>query len=82
MSYTPNIPPQDIDRLLEYLDQEFVRISQVLNSVYSGEHQIHYSEPGRIFPGLVVYADGTSWNPGGGEGLYRRSLTNVWVKVG
>lgn len=82
MSYTPNIPPQDTERLLEYLDQEFIRISQILNRVESGEYEILYKEPRKYFPGLVVYADGTQWNPGSGEGLYRRSLANTWVKVG
>ena len=82
MSYTPRIPPQNPEELLPYLDDEFTRVAQVLNRVESGEYQILYAQPSRIFPGLVVYADGTTWNPGGGEGIYRRSLANTWVKVG
>ena len=42
MSYTPRVPPQDIDRLLEYLDQEFVRVAQILNRVESGEYEVLY----------------------------------------
>lgn len=41
-----------------------------------------YVEPTKRFAGLVVYADGTSWNPGAGEGVYRWSLGGAWVKVG
>lgn len=82
MNYNPNVPPQDTERLLQYLDEEFVRIAQILNRVASGEYEILYAEPSRIFPGLVVYADGTSWDPGSGEGLYRRSLSNTWHKIG
>lgn len=82
MYYTPKVPPQSQEDLIKFLDEELVRISLVLNRGISGEYEIQYSQPSRIFPGLVVYADGTSWNPGGGEGLYRRSLTNTWVKVG
>jgi hypothetical protein len=82
MSYNPRIPPQDLKDLLTYLDDEFMRVAQALNSNISGEYQILYNAPARVFPGLVVYADGTSWNPGSGEGLYRRSLSNTWVKVG
>jgi hypothetical protein len=80
--YAPRIPPSEYTDLLLFLDEELVRIAQVLNRVESGEYTIHYNEPPRYFPGLVVYADGTSWNPGAGEGLYRRSLLNTWVKVG
>ena len=82
MSYTPKIPPHVPEDLLPYLDDEFTRVAQVLNRVESGEYQILYAQPSRIFPGLVVYADGTTWNPGSGEGIYRRSLANTWVKVG
>lgn len=82
MSYTPKVPPHVPADLLPYLDDEFTRVAQVLNRVESGEYQILYAQPNRIFPGLVVYADGTTWNPGGGEGIYRRSLANTWVKVG
>ena len=82
MNYNPNVPPQDTERLLQYLDEEFVRIAQILNRVASGEYEILYAEPKRIFPGLVVYADGSSWNPNSGEGLYRRTLANTWHKIG
>lgn len=33
-----------------------------------------------IFDGMVVYADGTSWNPGSGEGLYERRA-GAWQKL-
>lgn len=26
--------------------------------------------PAKPFSGMVVYADGTNWNPGAGEGIY------------
>ncbi len=26
--------------------------------------------PDKLYDGLVVYADGTNWNPGSGEGIY------------
>lgn len=33
-----------------------------------------------IFDGMVVYADGTVWNPGSGEGLYERRA-GAWQKL-
>ena len=38
------------------------------------------SEPAIPVDGMVVYADGTSWNPGSGEGLYGYE-NGAWVKL-
>ena len=80
--YAPRVPPQNPEELLPYLDDEFIRVAQVLNKAIMGEHTIMYKAPKRIVPGLVVYADGVKWNPGSGEGLYRRTIANTWVFVG
>ena len=32
-------------------------------------------------PGWIAYADGTSWNPGGGEGYYGYKADNAWHKI-
>jgi len=32
--------------------------------------KILYVEPIKPRDGMVVYADGTEWNPGSGEGIY------------
>jgi len=41
------------------------------------------AEPSLILPRMVVYADGTNWNPGSGEGIYRRNAANsAWVFLG
>ncbi len=37
-------------------------------------------EAASIFDGMVVYADGTSWDPGSGEGLYERN-NGSWQKL-
>jgi len=82
MNYVPRVPPQTPEDLLPYLDDELGRVAEVLNRTSYGEFEILYNPPRRLFPGLVVYADGTSWDPGSGEGLYRRSLANTWVYIG
>ena len=51
--YTPRIPPAEYGDLLLFLDEELVKIAQVLNRVESGEYTIHYKEPSRYFPGLL-----------------------------
>lgn len=37
--------------------------------------------PERPRKGLVVYADGSTWNPGSGEGVYRYN-GSAWVFLG
>lgn len=82
MSYNPQIPPQSVDDLVMFISEELVRIAQAYNNKIDGQHDILYKSPIRVKPGMVVYADGTSWNPGGGEGLYRYSLSGSWIKIG
>lgn len=53
------------------------------SNVYSkGPHRmiILTAEPGYKPDGLLVYADGTNWNPGSGAGFYGRE-GNAWVKL-
>ena len=80
--YTPRLPPGNPEDLLPYLDDEHNRIASVLNDSLIGQRDILYKPPIRLRPGLVVYADGTDWNPGSGEGLYRYNLAGVWVFIG
>lgn len=82
MSYNPQIPPTELEDLIVFLNDELVRIAQEYNSKIDGQYEIMYNPPLRVRPGMVVYADGTSWDPSGGEGLYRYSLGGSWVKVG
>lgn len=37
-------------------------------------------EPRKPRKGLIVYADGTNWNPGSGEGIY--VYKSAWVLLG
>jgi hypothetical protein len=44
---------------------------------------ILHAAPAKSFAGDVVYADGADWDPGSGEGLYRRNALNtLWVFIG
>jgi hypothetical protein len=41
------------------------------------------AEPASPAAGMVVLADGVSWDPGSGEGMYRRNAANTaWVFIG
>jgi hypothetical protein len=64
--------------------QEFANLQRALNEAQPEfTLQILHAQPTRVFKGMVVYADGTDWNPGSGEGIYRRNKANAaWVFVG
>ena len=42
--------------------------------------QVHNAAPAKPTDGDLVYADGTNWNPGSGEGLYAR-YNSAWNKL-
>lgn len=45
--------------------------------------EVLYAAPSKVQAGMLVYADGVTWNPGAGEGVYRRNKGNTaWVLVG
>ena len=84
MTYDPNRTPDRLEELPGFLRQEFVEIKKALLARKPfGEFAILTSPPKRFRPGMVVYANGVDWNPGSGEGIYRRDETNsIWVFVG
>lgn len=41
---------------------------------------VSYAAPRKIVDGQIVLADGTTWNPGGGAGVYAR-ISGAWVKL-
>jgi hypothetical protein len=63
--YTPGGSAKD-----PVVNAELLRISQVLNEMYERILPIKYAAPDKPRDGMVVYADGTTWNPGSGEGAY------------
>lgn len=80
MSYTPLIPPRDFEQWPEYILREFTQIKLVLDRVLQGEFEIHFKEPSRPIEGTLIFADGTTWNPGAGRGFYERR-GGAWNKL-
>jgi hypothetical protein len=71
MIYRPTTPPTDPKALPTYLQSEFQRIAVVMASnVDSVSLEPQYRAPVKPRDGLVVMADGSSWNPGSGAGVY------------
>ena len=59
------------DRGVSFLDQ------QTRKPVFTAPK---VAAPARPREGLIVFADGTEWNPGGGKGAYQY-LSGAWVKL-
>lgn len=77
-TYTPG-PVKDGE-----LRRELSEIQKAANRADPfSELQILHAAPKKLREGMIVYADGSDWNPGSGEGVYRRNAANnAWVFLG
>lgn len=50
------------------VNREFQRVAEAFVSIH--QFPVLHAAPTKPRVGLVVYADGSDWNPGSGEGLY------------
>ena len=79
--YSPNIPPDDKEEFTRYTYDELTKLN---DNIVNGQESFKLDElnaaPPRPRNGLVVYADGTNWNPGSGEGFYGY-VNGAWVKL-
>lgn len=69
--YIPgNVPTNPAD-LPEYLRTEQAKIAQAMETKTERvTYETLYSAPKKYGDGTTVKADGTTWNPGSGSGLY------------
>jgi hypothetical protein len=83
MPYFPGSAPpniQDVNELRMWIEEELRRLATSLQIVDSTQYNVLYAEPLGPTAGMVVFADGTTWNPGSGRGLYEYR-TSSWVKL-
>lgn len=83
-TYKPGFIPDDPAQMAASIRQEFASIKRGMEDESpSLDLVVLHAAPSRIRAGMLVYADGADWNPGAGEGVYRREKTNTsWVLVG
>ncbi|NPC57848.1 hypothetical protein [Caenimonas soli] len=85
MTYqSTSMVPDRPEQLPPFLRSELLEIERgMLDAKSFLELQVLTVPPARFRPGMVVYANGVGWNPGSGEGLYRRDAANaIWVFIG
>ena len=81
MAYQMGNVPTDPAQLPVFLMSELQQIAREMATVQSVILQTLYAEPSRVYEGMIVKADGTSWSPsGGGAGIYAR-VGGAWVKL-
>ena len=87
MSYEPNPVPEsaDPDEIKRYIQEELRRINA--DVIDAGQEtfkfDVSYAEPAKPRDGMVVYADGSTWNPNSGQGFYYWNATlGAWVYMG
>ena len=84
MRYSRNIVRGDnLETVIEALNIELRKIEMAMRQpeVDAIEFVTLNVEPIKRPDGITVKADGTNFNPGGGEGIYERRA-GAWVKVG
>ena len=85
MAYQPRlpIPTGSVSELAEWLVVELQRITEAQgDGVEFVILQTLHAEPTETVADMLVKADGTSWNPGSGAGLYQRNEANdAWVFI-
>ena len=66
---------------VDYARRELEQLAQAINQGLELLRTIELNaEPAKPRDGMVVYADGTNWDPGSGEGFYGRE-NGAWVKL-
>ena len=82
--YVPNPPPllsdQEDRELADWIYRELQTLARSFQNFRALDLQATYVAPTRPRNGMIVYADGTQWNPGAGEGHYGY-INGVWTKL-
>jgi hypothetical protein len=60
----------DMPSLSAYVQRELARVSIALQTLADGQMEEVTSAPAKPRHGMIRLADGTSWNPGFGRGVY------------
>ena len=82
MTYHPQRTPaiSSLEELRTYIEQEFEAIARSQAEQTTIELRPIYAAPARPREGMIVSADGVSWDPGSGAGAYEYR-GGAWVKL-
>jgi len=80
MDYTPGIVPDDPLEVQRFLREELQKLAYVLREAPARNLEFRTVAPTKPREGMIYGADGTSWNPGGGKGIYAY-YGGAWTKL-
>jgi hypothetical protein len=82
MPYSPQPPTslKTLEELREWLQDELRNVALAINETQVVDLRPIHRAPDRIRDGMLVFADGVSFNPGAGAGTYERR-GGAWVKL-
>lgn len=81
VSYTPDAPPSELSGLGIYITNELNKVKAAIDALATGHLDKTYVAPKKPRDGDIRYADGTSWNPNSGQGVYYYNGT-IWKLLG
>lgn len=67
--------PDDKEALVAWLRLDLPKELELLGNPGLLQMRVMHAAPDKPRRGLVVFADGTDWNPGSGEGVYVYTTT-------
>ena len=77
--YFPKRTPSEYSQ--GYIQDELGYISTAIEQQALGFIDVSNVVPAKPRQGMIRYADGTNWNPSGGEGIYYFNSAGTWVKL-
>jgi hypothetical protein len=82
MAYSPKEPANllDLEDVVAWMTNELRQIQGEFSETIELELRLRGTIPKKPREGMIVAADGTNWNPGGGKGIYAY-LGTTWVKL-
>ena len=58
------------DSVAKWVEENFLTLARAMAEQSEVELRPIYAPPSNPREGMIVYADGTEWNPGSGKGVY------------
>lgn len=81
MDYNPAQVPSDPAQLPGFLMQELANLRAQLAAAQQSVYlNTLYAAPKKPRDGMIVKADGSTWNPGAGAGVYAY-IGSAWAKL-
>lgn len=81
MPYTPRLQQAEtLEELRAGVQAELEQLAKELSETTVVDLRPIHAAPLRPRDGMIIYADGTDFDPGAGEGVYARE-NGAWVKL-